>query len=83
VGAGVASGQYWNPPAQFLGKSNESISCRSSDGKEALAIKTNFELAVGLIGDRKGIITEMIIDEEYPEGVGTCNHWHFGEEDES
>jgi len=45
---------------------------------EPIAIKTNFEIAFGLIesGD-VGLITEMEIDEVYPEGLGACEHWHF------
>ena len=45
---------------------------------EPIAIKTNFEIAFGLITNVDvGLITEMEIDEVYPEGLGICEHWHF------
>lgn len=45
---------------------------------ETIAVKTNFEVAFGLIkSGQVGLITEMIVDEVYPEGIGVCNHWHF------
>ncbi len=45
---------------------------------EVIALKTNWEIAYGLIGkEDTGMITEMYIDEEYPEGIGVCRHWHF------
>jgi len=47
---------------------------------EPIGLKSNFEAAYGLIGDRVGIITEMEVDKEYPEGIGICQHWHFGED---
>ena len=38
---------------------------------EVVAIKTNFEVAFGLIkSGQVGLITEMIVDEVYPEGIG-------------
>ena len=45
---------------------------------EPISIKTNFEIAFGLIesGD-VGLITEMETDKVYPEGLGICEHWHF------
>ena len=50
---------------------------------EAISIKTNFEIAFGLIeSDQVGLITEMIVDEVYPEGIGVCKHWHFGEDED-
>lgn len=56
-------------------------------GLEAISIQTNFEKAVGLVGDSVGLITELVVDEVYPEGIGVCNHWHFdpneGEDNES
>lgn len=45
---------------------------------EAISIQTNWEKALGLITSAQvGTITEMIIDEGYPEGIGICEHWHF------
>lgn len=50
---------------------------------EPIAIKTNFEVAMGLFGkDDVALITEMELDEEYPEGIGICEHWHFPDEPE-
>lgn len=44
---------------------------------EIIAIKTNWEIAWGLIRkDEIGIVTEMFVDKDYPEGVGICDHWH-------
>lgn len=45
---------------------------------EPIALKTNWTRAFYLIGRQDvGLITEMIIDEEYPEGIGECQHRHF------
>ncbi|MBE3101250.1 MAG: hypothetical protein IMZ47_03155 [Firmicutes bacterium] len=48
---------------------------------EPIAAKINFEMAYGLVGGRVAIVTEMNLDEEYPNGIGVCRHWHFGEEE--
>jgi len=48
---------------------------------EPIAVKINFELAYGLVGGRVAIVTEIYLDEEYPDGIGGCQHWHFGEEE--
>lgn len=42
-----------------------------------IAIKTNWEIAYNLIGNRAGLITEMVIDKEYPER--SWKQWAFGE----
>ena len=46
---------------------------------EPIAIKTNWELAWYFVNgkDDVGMITEMIVDEVYPTGIGVCRHWHF------
>ena len=50
---------------------------------EVIGIKTNWEIAFGLIkSGQVGLITEMIVDELYPEGIGVCEHWHFGEDED-
>jgi len=42
-----------------------------------IAIKTNWELAHNLLAGRAGLITEMIIDKEYPERP--WRQWAYGE----
>ena len=47
---------------------------------ETISLKTTFTAAWDLLGDNVGIITEIVVDEVYPEGIGICTHWHFPDE---
>lgn len=50
---------------------------------EPVAIKRNFEDALGIVNSfGRGSIVEMLVDAEYLEGVGVCDHWHIPEPNE-
>jgi len=51
------------------------------DDLEPISIKNNYEEAEALLKGKKGIITKMILNEVYPDGICVCNHWHFGGKD--
>jgi len=42
-----------------------------------VALKMSWHAAHAMMVGKQGIITEMEVDVEYPEGIGACNHWHY------
>ena len=47
---------------------------------QPISIQCDYPSAMRLAEDKKGIVTEMELDEVYPEGLAVCEHWHFGED---
>lgn len=48
---------------------------------EPVALKTKWYEAHALMDTEDvGIITEIEIDKDYPEGIGVCRHWHYPDE---
>ena len=50
---------------------------------EVLTIKTKWHEAHALLVGGVGTITAMRIDEEYPDGLSDCPHWHYRKEDKN
>lgn len=53
------------------------------DKLEVISLQCDWPSAKKLLEGRTGIISELNLDEVYPEGIGVCQHWHFPEEDDT
>lgn len=50
---------------------------------QILTIVNKFVRAHTIMSGEKGIVTEMEVDKEYPKGIDSCEHWHYGEDREN
>lgn len=57
----------------------EEVTPRGKNSLEPISIQTDLEKAKALLNGKEGIVTEIIVDEVYPDGIGVCDHWHIPE----